>query len=149
MTGAERERLRSEALRLLVEAAIAAGGDMGFQRGPIVKALLRRGAGRTFAYDTAAELVGGGEVEQELRRRGVIGHPAEKPACDATAQSPAPQTDPIGTSITLLDQIGSALFELADAELGERNRIIHQALSAVDQAEELLRGARAAEAAAG
>lgn len=149
MTNAERDRIRADALRLCVEAAIAAGGDLVFPRGPIVKALLRRGAGRTFAYDAVAELMNGGDVEVELQRRGIIGRPAEKPASDSTAQSPAAQTDPIGTSIALLDQIGYALFELADAEPGERNRIIQQALSAVDQAEALLRGVRAPEAGAG
>lgn len=151
MTSAERDRLRSEALRLLVEAAIAAGGDLDVPRGPVVKALLRRGAGRTFAYDTVAELLAGGDVERELARRGALRRSAEKPsaASDSTALSPDAQPDPTRASLALLDGIGYALFEIADADEGERERLIHQTLALVDQTEELLRRTLAPEVAAG
>lgn len=151
MTAAERDRLRSDALQLCTEAAIASGGDLDFPRGPIVKALLRRGAGRTFAYDTVAELLAGGDVERDLQRRGALRRSAEKPAAASypTASCPDAEPDPNGASLVLLDQIGDVLIEIADAEPSERDRLVLQALALVDQAEALLRGTLAPEPTAG
>lgn len=156
MTQAERDRLRAEALRLCAEAAIAAGGDLDFARGSIVKALLRRGAGRTFAYDVVRELMDGGAVELELRRRGSLRPSAEKPDQGgvSTAVELDAQLDPIAAALAQLDRVGELLIQISDHHAPARgtdrasDALILEALRAAEAAEALLRGALVPETAA-
>lgn len=149
MTRSERDHLRSEARRLLVEASIAAGGDLDVPRSGIVKALLRQGAGRTFAYDLVAEVVDAGEVEAELLRRGFLRHSAERPKGNGAA--PALPEHPqaaslhfsvavIGQTLQLLDQAGELMGEAIDHADTEGGDILLRAMRAAEAVEALLRG---------
>lgn len=153
MTRAERDRLRAEALRLLTEAAIAAGGDLGFPRSPIVKALLRQGAGRTFAYDILVELLDEGEVSAELERRGFLRRSAD--AAPAGPSQEAPSAAPIHLSggavakaLALLDQAGELLGEAFDHADEQGTGFILQAMRAAEEVEAILRGRAPDEASA-
>ena len=149
MTRAERDRLRGEALRLAVEAAIAAGVDLGFQRAPVVKALLRQGAGRTFAYDVVAEVVDGGEVEAELTRRGFIRSKADAaPAQQAkVVNAPAPPVTElrltgaaVARALALLDQAGELLVDGCDHVTDAGQALLIDAMRATEAVEAILRG---------
>lgn len=145
MTNAERDRLRAEALRLMVEAAITAGGDLGFPRTPVVRALLRQGAGRTFAYDAIAAIVEEGAVEAELERRGFLRRSAD--AAPAAPSQEAPSAAPIHLSggavakaLALLDQAGDLLGEAFDHADEQGTGFILQAMRAAEEVEAILRG---------
>jgi len=154
MTRSERDRLRSEALRLLVEAAISAGGDLGFPRSPIVKALLRQGASRSFAYDIITEVLEAGEAEAELARRGLLRCAAEKRnAADQApeASGPAPinlSGAAVAQALALLDRAGELVMDACDHADDAGQTLLIQAMKAAEDVEALLRGQPPGEASA-
>lgn len=132
MTRTERDKLKADAIGYCADAAEAAGG-MDFPRTAVIERIMARSGGRTWAYDTIAALIEGGEVEAELERRRVE-MAALASAARGEAEPPhdlAPVTRhpaPTGTGIAARIGAGVAVFAKLENIVADIEVVRHAAL---------------------